>query len=140
MNKSNTNKPSKSHLQDPIGYALNLVTEQLDARTDALQIDWSIIHNIEEYVDCDIHIRMPDASEYLVRVFLPMDSNSIEGPTYRYAPNPKASFGEDVPQSEVPERVSAAVQTLLPSISLALEEEKTRRRNNLERTLDTATL
>lgn len=79
-----------------------------------ISLDWDIIPNIHEYIDCDIHARLPTKGEYLIRIYLDRKTNQISEPAYRYAAHTEEEFSkEEVTPSS---KVEKAINSILPKV------------------------
>ena len=97
-------------------------------RLYGIQIEYSILDNIDEYVDVDVYATCPNKEQYLIRVYQYAgdDDDWFPTPTYRYAPDQFQPFSPDE-VNPAPE-VYAAVNTLLPKIHKIILREKRRRK------------
>jgi hypothetical protein len=90
-----------------------------------IKLDYSLINNVEEYIDVDIYAVLPTNEEYLVRVYKNNGEGDIVDPTYRYSKNRIDTFSDE--EVTPPEEVRNAIDSIMPHIKeIILEEEAAR--------------
>lgn len=97
----------------------------------SIKMDYSIIHNVEEYVDVDLYVSLDHGGEYLVRIFQELGSDIIAGPEYRYAPSDDSAF-DDIDSWDVPKDVEEAVDSVLGHIKTIIAAEVAARISRIE--------
>ena len=90
-----------------------------------ITLEYGLIDNVEEYVDVDIYIDLPNGEQYLVRVYKEVGKHGIIGPTYRYAESPNHDFDHE--DATPPLEVHQAMDTIMGDIaSIIYAEEEAR--------------
>lgn len=85
-------------------------------------LEYGLINNVEEYVDVDIHIELPNGGQYLARVYMVVGEDGIHGPTYRYAKNSTHDYGHK--DAKPPKAVRNALESIWRDIVEIMNEEK----------------
>jgi hypothetical protein len=91
-----------------------------------ITLEYGLINNVEEYVDVDIHIDLPNGEQYLARVYMVVGDDSIVGPTYRYAQNSAHDFGHN--DAKPTKSVRDALRSIWGEIVDIINEEEITRR------------
>ena len=96
------------------------------AKFGNIELDYSLIDNVEEYIDVDIYAVLPTNEEYLVRVYKYNGEGDIVDPSYRYSKNRIDAFSNR--NVKPPEEVKNAINSIMPHITeIILKEEEARK-------------
>jgi hypothetical protein len=96
------------------------------AKFGNIELDYSLIDNVEEYIDVDIYAVLPTNEEYLVRVYKYNGEGDIVDPSYRYSKNRTDAFSNR--NVKPPEEVKNAINSIMPHITeIILKEEEARK-------------
>jgi hypothetical protein len=87
-----------------------------------INLEYGLIENVEEYVDADIYIDLPNGEQYLARVYMVVGEDGIIGPTYRYAKNFNHDYG--INDAQPPKAVRDALATVWEEIVEIINEEE----------------
>ena len=87
-----------------------------------IALEYGLINNVEEYVDVDIHIDLPNGEQYLARVYMVVGDDGIVGPTYRYAQNSTHNYGHN--DVKPPKAVRDALKSIWGEIVDIINEEE----------------
>jgi hypothetical protein len=109
-----------------IGSPSNIQTMKThSAKFGNIELDYSLIDNIEDYIDVDLYAVLPTEEEYLVRIYKCNGEGDIAAPYYRYAEDRKAPFSDN--DVEPPDIVRDAVNSVMPDVTKMILEEEARR-------------
>ena len=87
-----------------------------------ITLEYGLIDNVEEYVDVDIYIDLPNGEQYLARVYMVVGEDGIVGPTYRYAKNSNHDYG--INDAQPPKAVRDALETIWGEVVKIINEEE----------------
>jgi hypothetical protein len=95
------------------------------AKFGNIKLDYSLITNVEEYIDVEIYALLPTNEEYLVTVYKYNGEGDIVDPTYRYSKNRTDCFSDG--EVKPPKEVKNAINSIMPHITeIILREEALR--------------
>jgi hypothetical protein len=89
---------------------------------NGITLEYGLISNVEEYVDVDIHIDLPNGEQYLARVYMVVGDDCIIGPTYRYAQNSTHDYGNN--DAKPPKAVRDALKSIWEEVVDIINEEE----------------
>lgn len=87
-----------------------------------ITLEYGVIDNVEEYVDVDIYIDLPNGEQYLARVYMIVGEDGIHGPTYRYAQNSTHDYGHN--DAKPPKAVRNALESIWGDVVDIMNEEE----------------
>jgi hypothetical protein len=87
-----------------------------------IALEYGLIDNVEEYVDVDIYIDLPNGEQYLARVYVVVGEDGIIGPTYRYAENSTHDYGMN--DAQPPKIVRNALESIWEELVEIINEER----------------
>ena len=87
-----------------------------------ITLEYGLIDNVEEYVDVDIYIDLPNGEQYLARVYMVVGEEGIIGPTYRYAQNSTHDYGLN--DAQPPKAVRNALESIWSEVVEIINEEE----------------